>query len=364
MAQGTIRHVFPGGNTPKGFFSYYNYIIPTDARRIFVLKGGPGTGKSTFMKRMGQALADSGYDVEFHHCSSDNNSLDGIVIPALEVAFIDGTAPHIVDPKNPGCVDEILNLGAFWNEPKMVDNKRSILDYNQEIASNFQRAYRLLNAAKSLYDDWEAVNVRAMNFSATNRKTQELLSAIFAGMDSVGCGKVRKLFGSAISPDGAVNYLYSVINIMPKCYVVKGEPGTGKSTLLQKVVDTAVSKGLDVEAFYCPLDPEKVEHLVIPALGVACTTSSEPHLADLENATQIIDMNECRDEAIVTRYADVTDYNRDMFWSLFHRCVSHIKMSKKLHDDLETCYIPNMDFSAIEGLWQQTLNRVIAYGKS
>jgi ABC-type lipoprotein export system ATPase subunit len=49
MAEGRVKMVFPGGNTCLGFYSFYNYIIGEEARRIFVLKGGPGTGKSTFM---------------------------------------------------------------------------------------------------------------------------------------------------------------------------------------------------------------------------------------------------------------------------------------------------------------------------
>ena len=61
MNRGSIKRVFPGGNTPLGFFSYYDYIIPTDAERIFVIKGGPGVGKSTFMKKIGEAMLDSGY---------------------------------------------------------------------------------------------------------------------------------------------------------------------------------------------------------------------------------------------------------------------------------------------------------------
>ena len=48
-------------------------------------------------------------------CSSDNNSLDGIVIPKLKIAILDGTA-HVVDPVFPGVVDEIINLGQFWDE--------------------------------------------------------------------------------------------------------------------------------------------------------------------------------------------------------------------------------------------------------
>ena len=105
MAEGKIRHMFPGGNTPQGFFSYYDQVIAADAVRIFLLKGGPGTGKSTFMKRISQAMTERGFAVEHHHCSSDPDSLDGLVIPALDIALIDGTAPHIVDPKHPGCVD-------------------------------------------------------------------------------------------------------------------------------------------------------------------------------------------------------------------------------------------------------------------
>ncbi len=102
--------MFPGGNTSVGFYSYYDYILPQDrAKRIFVIKGGPGVGKSTFMKQIGNELVEKGYDAEFMHCSSDPDSLDGIVIPALEVAFIDGTAPHVVDPKNPGAVDETIH---------------------------------------------------------------------------------------------------------------------------------------------------------------------------------------------------------------------------------------------------------------
>ncbi len=93
---GKAKRVFPGGNTSKGFFSYYDYLIEKDANRIFVIKGGPGVGKSSMMKKIGKEMIDRGYDVEFHHCSSDNNSIDGIVIPKLKVAMVDGTAPHLI----------------------------------------------------------------------------------------------------------------------------------------------------------------------------------------------------------------------------------------------------------------------------
>ena len=103
MEKGRIRHMFPGGNTSEGFYSYYDYVLPQErAERIFILKGGPGVGKSTFMKKIAEEMLNRGYDVEYMHCSSDPSSLDGIVVPAKNVAVIDGTAPHVIDPKNPG----------------------------------------------------------------------------------------------------------------------------------------------------------------------------------------------------------------------------------------------------------------------
>ena len=48
MTENRARHIFLGGNTHLGFFSYYDHILPQeDADIIFVIKGRFGTGKSS-----------------------------------------------------------------------------------------------------------------------------------------------------------------------------------------------------------------------------------------------------------------------------------------------------------------------------
>ena len=97
----TTRHYFPGNNTPQGFFSYYSYILgQREASRIICLKGGPGTGKSTFLKNIGRQLEKAEVGVDYLHCSADENSLDGILVPEKGIAILDGTSPHVIDPKN------------------------------------------------------------------------------------------------------------------------------------------------------------------------------------------------------------------------------------------------------------------------
>lgn len=96
---GKRRDYYLGNNTPEGFFSYYKYILgQKEAEKIICIKGGPGTGKSTFMRKIGEVLLGQGEDVDFLHCSADSDSLDGIVLKTLKVAMVDGTSPHVIDP--------------------------------------------------------------------------------------------------------------------------------------------------------------------------------------------------------------------------------------------------------------------------
>ena len=86
---------FLGANTAEGFFSRFDQLHPgIRIRKNVIIKGGPGCGKSTFMKTLRGCAEALGADTESYLCSSDPASLDGLFIPALGLAFVDGTAPH------------------------------------------------------------------------------------------------------------------------------------------------------------------------------------------------------------------------------------------------------------------------------
>lgn len=363
VQKGRIKHVFPGGNTSQGFYSFYDYIIPTDTTRIFIIKGGPGVGKSTFMRKIGEAMLERGFDLEFHHCSSDNGSLDGVVIPAIGVALIDGTAPHVVDPKNPGCVDEIIHLGDYWNEAGMRNNKRNIIDANREVGRLFARAYRFLKAAQVVYDDWERANQEAMDYGKANLITSDLIKKVFTREIGNKVGAERHLFASAITPEGMMNYLETIVGPCDKRYIIEGRPGTGKSTLLKKIATAAIERGYKVEMYHCALNPEKVEHVVIPELSMAFTKSIEPHKYAVKDGDEMINMDVCLKPEVLKKYEVLVEENEAIFNDLFNRAIKFISQAKKTHDLMETYYIPNMDFEAVSKVWEKTLDRIIGYAE-
>jgi hypothetical protein len=363
--KGRIKRVFPGGNSSRGFFSFYDYIIGSEATRIFIIKGGPGVGKSSFMKTIGDEMISRGYDVEYHHCSSDNNSLDGIVISDLKIALIDGTAPHIVDPKNPGCVDEIINLGDYWDEDSIVRNKEEILKLNRHVGYCFARAYRYLAAAGRVYEDWEANCGYALNVGVANTKKELAQRFAFEGIPvSSITGKTRHLFASAITPEGPKNFLETIFSGAEKMITITGSPGSGKSTLLKKLVSDAEEKGLFTECFHCAFIPEKIEHIWWPQLKLGVTTSIWPHTysGNCQHSIEL-DMDEALDTGVLEEFQEQIGDAHRFYLTLFNLGMTAIRQAKAAHDQMEEYYFPHMDFEAIGCLRNKILERIIDFAK-
>ena len=90
---------FLGANSPRGFYSLYDQLIPMeDASAVYILKGGPGCGKSTLMRQVALAAEEADMEVEYVLCSGDPDSLDAVVLPQQGIALVDGTAPHAAAP--------------------------------------------------------------------------------------------------------------------------------------------------------------------------------------------------------------------------------------------------------------------------
>ena len=86
---------FLGANTPGGLNSLYESFRRDEAlERCWLLKGGPGCGKSTLMARVAERAEQAGMQVEYIHCSGDPDSLDGVYILQKHYAIFDATAPQ------------------------------------------------------------------------------------------------------------------------------------------------------------------------------------------------------------------------------------------------------------------------------
>ena len=120
---------FFGASTQDGSVNYIDNLTEGLKQRFFI-KGRPGTGKSTFLKRLAKAASDAGYDTEVYWCSFDKNSLDMVIVPELDFCVFDSTAPHELFPSRKG--DSIMDFyeksGLSGVDEKYSDELKRIGD--------------------------------------------------------------------------------------------------------------------------------------------------------------------------------------------------------------------------------------------
>ena len=79
---------FAAANSGEGFVSYFGEVFrPEEFQQIYIIKGGPGTGKSYFMRQVAEAAERQGENVVYWYCSSDPDSLDGITVGRMTRAI-------------------------------------------------------------------------------------------------------------------------------------------------------------------------------------------------------------------------------------------------------------------------------------
>lgn len=139
---------FAALNTARGFITYYPTLFAP--YRKIVLKDGPGCGKSTLMNKIADHAAEHRLTVKRFYCSSDTDSLDAILLPALSVVVLDGTAPHTVEPYAPGACDRLLDLTVFWDNPALREHQAEISLLNAAIGRKYTRAYALMKSVMSI----------------------------------------------------------------------------------------------------------------------------------------------------------------------------------------------------------------------
>ena len=140
---------FAAANGYDGFRSNFdNVFSPKKVKKLFILKGGPGTGKSTLMRKIADEF-ESDVKVTRIFCSSDPKSLDGVLLmrDGISVAIADGTSPHVIEPKYPGAVEEIVNLGDGFNYMALSACADKIFELSRLKRNAYARAYSALRAA-------------------------------------------------------------------------------------------------------------------------------------------------------------------------------------------------------------------------
>lgn len=343
---GKKRHLYSGGNTCLGFYHFYPTMASENVERKMILKGGPGVGKSNFMREIGEAFAASGYDLEYHWCSSDPDSLDGLVIGDDLFCLLDGTSPHVIDPQYPGAVDEIINLGCYWNREKIRENRQAVISLTNTISSYFKLAYLRLQESSIAWQEMQSYTIESMHWPSVNKNILAL------GQDFLATGKFSKakprhLFAAAITPGGLISKHDSLIDPDYSIYAVSGRPGCGLQKLFSYLLQQIELNSLEAEVFHNPFIPQDIDFILFPqAKSVLIDISANV----IDYALLLPGRFKRRldfDLLIQKTTAHAEDFQRakERCSAGIEAAIQLLSQAKTLHDELEAFYTPHMDFT-------------------
>ena len=342
--KGSVKTVFPGNNSAEGFFSFYESGLGA-MDHIYILKGGPGTGKSSFIRHLGEAFRDRGFDIELWQCSSDNDSLDGVLIPAYKTAVVDGTAPHTLDPVYPGAKEEILNLGEYWKNNALRKEKDAIVSLTDRISAAFDDAYAKLKTA----GEWDDRLLECRRYDASQENGAEALVKEIFGDET---RSDRHLFAAAVTPNGLEDRTFEICRDVKKRCFLQGKRGLGQQEYLQTVIAAAQKRCIAMDIYHGPIRPEEIVMVILPELDTVVAAAESIPSAEMREGDRIISFHGGK----VSDHEKQAEKERN---DALAAASAKIMKAHRLHDELESIYTAAMDFEAVNRLEKIIFQKIL-----
>ncbi len=351
MSETNIKAVdfFLGTTTPLGFKGYFDTLLKEDNLHPILIKSGPGCGKSTMMKRLGEMASE---DIERIHCASDPDSLDGVVFKKQNIAILDATAPHAIEPEAPGAVEEVLSLFHTMDNTLLQRSANDIKAENTAYRCFRLRIVRYISSVAGLLLDSRRAVSCATNTEKCNDYTKRFCDKEFRKQNSKGSEKIR--FLSGITPKGIIFFKDNIPLLAKRITVIQDEYGAVSSIMLKQIRARALAAGYEIITCPCAVHPEdKIDHIFIPSLDLAILTSNSWHTVGIAGQKNI-HAKRFIDKDIYNSYRTRLRFNKKATNELLEESFDLLQKAKACHDVIESYYKPAINFAEIDRITAET----------
>lgn len=358
----TLPHIqyFLGANAPTGFYSLYNHLLPPEqARAIYILKGGPGCGKSTLMRKIGAWAEEAEMETEYILCSGDPDSLDAVILPGKAVAIVDGTAPHVVEPKYPGAVERYVNMGDCYDKAALWLLRQPIADCMAGYKGCYQRAYRCLDAASEITEDQRSALLTDALTQKLAKRARGILAREIPRRNVERPGQIKQRFLGAITHKGPLCLYDTVLAQCDRVYTLSDSCSLAHELLIHLLAGV-VAKGYDVVACPDPMAPDRLAHLLVPQLRLAFLSSTSA-LSFPSKSYRHIRLDAATDSEILRHNRPRLRFAKKVSTALVEEAVTSLAQAKAMHDDLEALYNPHVDFYLVDEMAQDIWSEILSF---
>lgn len=293
--------------TGGGVRHKYEELIK-EASKVYFFKTPPTKELSAGLKEIGLSWVKKGFDIE---CFADPlvpDSIDALYVRGANVFYLQASHPLAIEPTNFGSNHTVVPLYDLYDKEKLNEQGGLIREYITKSDQLLEKALTSLNEAKTIHDDWEALNISRMNWDKHIELTEEIIKDLMGTLRLNKQSKTSHRLIGSLSVGGAKDFVPSITRGSHRRLLIKGLPGTGKSTMMKAIGKEAERRGLDVLYGWCGLDPRSVDLVVIPELRVSIFDSTPPHEYEIERTgDEIVDIASfcARDEEVEKKIEEV-----------------------------------------------------------
>ena len=336
------ENYFCAANSGRGFFSLYPQMIGR-AERVYIVKGGPGCGKSRFLHRVAKEAEARGRRVTYYYCSSDPSSLDAVFIDE-RLLLLDGTAPHAVEASLPGARDDLVELGAFWDSSRLAERRGEIEGLAKRKSEAYSRAYDCLSAAASIGLAADKLVAPAV---LTDKLKGAAERAVRALPESPAFSERAVLLGSfGMRGDVRLDSFFESADE----YVSVTDHGGISHLFLGALYENAKRRGLSVSVSLDPLFPDRLDAIRFEDARLVYETGLR--------SEKRINMKRFLDGAAVASVKGELRELTELKRAALSGALGALTSAAEAHFELEKIYGETMDFAAKERFTDSFIGKI------
>lgn len=339
---------FAGMNTKDGFRGGYRDIIDESTlRRLYIIKGSAGSGKSTLMKRIGAYVTSSGHKVKYYLCGSDADSVDCIVIDDA-LAVLDGTSPHAHEMKYPGGVSRLIDVTTFFDAAQLERARDEIIRLTDEKRECFDSAYTCIAALSRVREDMQKRAERMLLHEKFDAFVERTLGKMM--LADRGCDDCELILNS-VGMKGKCR-LDTLERCAERTLYIKDEYFTAFAAM-NAIYEKLTRDSRAVTVVRDPYLPSCYRGIFVNEARVYFTVEAseydENHASSDEKVTEV-NMARFTDKERVKAERQTLRAGQKCAEMLEHEALRHLATAGERHFALEKIYSSAMDFAGLEKL--------------
>lgn len=342
---------FAGANTASGFHSFYPDIFDErQLTRLYMIKGGPGSGKSTMMRRFIRQAKEAGLATEAYLCGSDPHSLDAAIVRGKNgsVAMIDATSPHAYDAHYPGTASQIFDCGSFWNSSALRSHRDTIVALADAKSAAFGRAYRYITALAGVRNDLRRLSEAALDMPKMSAACSRFAASL--GADSTEAYSPRCANSFSMRGEG-------IIDAYPDFQTVTVTDSVSVApAFLAMMRRQLASVGIGVMPLVDSVENDVLTGLVIPSkkLRIVCAGATDKSAVRNFNMTRFLRRD------VLSANRNKRDFARKCADTLTEGASQAFEEAGICHFALEDIYVAAMDFNALDSASRTVLDEAVS----